>query len=930
MKNVRILALTAWFLGACNMNSTNPGKASDHGADSGDIACEDAKDALDPGKLMDVSADASPKTTNYRVMTFNVMCPVCDPWYDPWEQRLKYLGDVLMRHDPDLIGLQELILAEDVDSILSVAPGYAAVFYRGDDQFIAYPDATILYRVARFDLMASGSFWLSPTPEVPWSKGFADGQVVPRLVTWARLHDRDAGIDMVFATTHFDSTDPHQRHSAPLVLERLSAMAAETPIIFVGDLNSEPFHPAYGILTGRAGGFGFHLEDAFGLAPTWHVDANTDPAPPYDPADRIDHVMVAGGAWSCTDWRADLFKYGASAKFPSDHRAVIADLTLVIPAGGWSKPIDNPSDAFEDATDEATSDIMVSDVPAGDATTDGSKDTSEDACEDASCNSGPCPPGFVLVPAGYFTMGSPEDEPGRGSDEGLMRVVTITNAFCLQATEVTQGQWKALMGNNPSSYASCGMSCPVEQVNWFDALAFCNALSAKDGLPPCYVLAGCSGTAGDRYTCSEVTFAGIECTGYRLPTEAEWEYAARAGTTAGTYIGTIDDAHLACEEPNPTLDGIAWTCATVWQSPKPVASKQPNGWGIYDMLGNVWEWVWDRYGVLEGGGVSDPTGSEVGPWRVFRGGAWDAEARYARAACRYHNEPGAALNDLGFRVARTVYHGPWQVSLANCWADPSCQRALVMSHGGDWDAYLPYDSHGAFVRAYEKGSDAIKTDVLVTKDNIPVVAHSSPIMPWESPECAGQKIEEMTADEVTACHLAMSETETYQRLDDVIEWAKDKVILMLTVKSNEAFQRAIQAILEHNAQDRIFVEVYLDTFLSVIPSVPDHDKVRYNVQIDSFDDITTLVDTIKDPTVILCETDSATLPDADIAKMSDAIANRLHPAGIGAFIDARRYVSVEAQAGLFQEGFDVVMTYSLDNAITARIQVNKTRDITPP
>jgi len=201
---------------------------------------------------------------------------------------------------------------------------------------------------------------------------------------------------------------------------------------------------------------------------------------------------------------------------------------------------------------------------------------------------------------------------------------------------------------------------------------------------------------------------------------------------------------------------------------------------------------------------------------------------------------------------------------------------------------------------------------------------------WESPECAGQKIEEMTADEVAACHLAMSETETYQRLDDVIEWAKDKVILMLTVKSNEAFQRAIQAILEHNAQDRIFVEVYLNTFLSVIPSVPDHDKVRYNVQIDSFDDITTLVDTIKDPTVMLCETDSATLPDADIAKMSDAIANRLHPAGIGAFIDARRYVSVEAQAGLFQEGFDVVMTYSLDNAITARIQVNKTRDITPP
>ena len=641
MKRFMLLA-AVWIVAGCGKTSSGGSDAVDPGvADPGpdaavDAAGEVATDPGDPGGFGDEHLDP-PAWPSYRVMTFNVMCPVCDSWYDPWEKRLQYFGDVFARHGPALVGIQEPMVPADVDEILSVAPGYAAVFYAGDATYLPYPDATILYRTDRFDLKDSGSFWLSPTPEEPWSLGFADGQAVPRVVVWAKLWDRDAGRGLFFATTHFDSTDPHQERSAPLVLERLATMAELEPVVFVGDLNSEPFHPAYGILTGRSGGPGFHLADAFVLAPAWHVDANTEPAPDYDPAGRIDHILVAGGAWSCTDWWADLYEYGAGPKFPSDHRAVVADLALDMPA--WAMP-----DAVEAGPDAAGGDVPAeagADVASADA-------VAVDTVAGASC-----PAGFVPVPAGHFDMGSPDGEPGRGADEGPVHAVTISKAFCLQATEVTQAEWQSLMGNNPSSYADCGASCPVEQVGWLDALAYCNALSAKEGLAPCYGLTGCAGTPGDRYECSGVTFAGPGCAGYRLPTEAEWEYAARAGGTAATYGGQIDAAHLACEEPDAVLDGIAWTCGTVWTSPKPVASKQPNAWGLYDMLGNVWEWVWDRYGAYAAAAATDPTGPQTGPWRVFRGGAWDAEARYARAAARYHDIPGAGVNDLGFRPALT-------------------------------------------------------------------------------------------------------------------------------------------------------------------------------------------------------------------------------------------------------------------------------------
>jgi formylglycine-generating enzyme required for sulfatase activity len=264
-----------------------------------------------------------------------------------------------------------------------------------------------------------------------------------------------------------------------------------------------------------------------------------------------------------------------------------------------------------------------------------------------------CPAGYVPISAGTFTMGSPTDEPGRDGDE-TQHQVTITRAFRLKETEVTQGEWQALMGNNPSYFQSCGSTCPVEKVSWWDAVAYCNALSKKEGLQECYTLSGCSGTPGVVFACTGVTFVGLSCTGYRLPTEAEWEYAARAGTTTSTYNGTIDAEHLYCEQPNPVLDPIAWFCGNSGGTTHPVKQKQPNAWGLHDMLGNVWEWCWDWYDSYPGGAVTDPTGPGTGSDRVFRGGSWYDFARFVRAALRVWDDPGYRGDYLGFRPARSI------------------------------------------------------------------------------------------------------------------------------------------------------------------------------------------------------------------------------------------------------------------------------------
>jgi formylglycine-generating enzyme required for sulfatase activity len=272
-----------------------------------------------------------------------------------------------------------------------------------------------------------------------------------------------------------------------------------------------------------------------------------------------------------------------------------------------------------------------------------------------------CPEGFVLIKAGQFTMGSLPSEQHRGSDE-TKHLVEITRDFYLQTTPVTRGQWHHLIGNNPSYFTQGGDECPVESVNWYEALSYLNALSESEGLEPYYRLTGCRGVLGwgcggggyypDGYVCYSVESKGLDCEGYRLPTEAEWEYAARAGSLTAYYSGgNIKD--LSRTDPN--LAQIGWYYKNSKNKVHPVACKEPNAWGLYDMLGNVFEWVWDRYDYYyPSEPVTDPEGPGTGARRVYRGGSWISKAPRARSAARGWVGPIYRSNVIGFRAARTV------------------------------------------------------------------------------------------------------------------------------------------------------------------------------------------------------------------------------------------------------------------------------------
>ena len=220
---------------------------------------------------------------------------------------------------------------------------------------------------------------------------------------------------------------------------------------------------------------------------------------------------------------------------------------------------------------------------------------------------------FVWVPAGEFRMGSTRET---FVPEGPVTQVRISRGFWMGQHEVTQAQWQEVKGTNPSGISECGRSCPVEQMSWNDAQEFIGRMNAHAG--------------GNRY---------------RLPTEAEWEYAARAGTTGDRY---------------GNLDAIAWYRDNSGPSSKPVGQKAPNAWGLHDMLGNVHEWVADWYGDYPGGTVTDPQGPVSGSYRVFRGGSWSDDADEIRASYRCYDRsahciglsrPGASVM-LGFRLLR--------------------------------------------------------------------------------------------------------------------------------------------------------------------------------------------------------------------------------------------------------------------------------------
>ena len=318
----------------------------------------------------------------------------------------------------------------------------------------------------------------------------------------------------------------------------------------------------------------------------------------------------------------------------------------------------------------------------GDEVCDG-LDNDCDSEIDERCNGcppgSPVPEGWVCVPPGEFWMGSPGDEAGRGDDEAR-HLVAIAQPFLLKATEVTLAEWRAVAGRNgmnesPSSFQQCGDDCPVEYVSWRDAATWMNAKSAEEGLSPCYH-GDC--TTGD---CPEVGGWLDDCTGYRFPTEAEWEYAARAGTTGAVY--NEDEPFVIDGVMNaPALDVIAWyggnsgvdyaggfDCSG-WPErqyadvdvcgPHRVAEKRPNAWGLYDMLGNVREWVWDWHHVDYGdfgsadAAVENPHGPSAGAVRVRRGGSWNSSAGYVRASYRSAGSPANRYNYVGLRLARST------------------------------------------------------------------------------------------------------------------------------------------------------------------------------------------------------------------------------------------------------------------------------------
>ena len=253
---------------------------------------------------------------------------------------------------------------------------------------------------------------------------------------------------------------------------------------------------------------------------------------------------------------------------------------------------------------------------------------------------------LILIEGGTFVMGSPEDEPWRSDDE-VQHEVAVGD-FYLSPLEVSQSEFDRLMGRTDGS---ADADVPAANLSWYDAASFCNALSDQAGLTPAYAIDGQS-----------VTW-DLGADGYRLPTEAEWEYACRAGTTGPFNLDHSPGAeeanfygHYPYEiEGNYFDQDVLETKPGVYRG-EPIASGtfEPNAWGLYDMHGNVAEWVWDRYGAYDANAPQNPTGPDEGSLRVNRGGGWNDFAKNMRSAYRASMTPTSTSPSVGLRVARNA------------------------------------------------------------------------------------------------------------------------------------------------------------------------------------------------------------------------------------------------------------------------------------
>jgi len=272
------------------------------------------------------------------------------------------------------------------------------------------------------------------------------------------------------------------------------------------------------------------------------------------------------------------------------------------------------------------------------------------------------PDDFVLISGGTFQMGSPESEAWRVEDESA-HTVTLSDYY-ISKFEVTQADYQTIMGENPSAFSSDDF--PVESISWMDAIQYCNARSTQEGLTPAYTVDGRT-VSWDR-----------SANGYRLPTEAEWEYACRAGTDTPFNTETsisADEANYWGHYPyliedNYFSQGNLETRPGVYrQTTVAVGSFEPNAWGLYDMHGNVGEWVWDWYGSYEMDAQTDPTGPASGTRRVYRGGGWNDFAKNLRSAYRATLPPDSTSFNLGLRLVRNAGNGSGSVESSSAQTD---------------------------------------------------------------------------------------------------------------------------------------------------------------------------------------------------------------------------------------------------------------------
>ncbi len=284
-----------------------------------------------------------------------------------------------------------------------------------------------------------------------------------------------------------------------------------------------------------------------------------------------------------------------------------------------------------------------------------------------------CQEGWCRIPAGTFVIGSPVDECGHPPFSETQASVTLTRSFLIGQHEVTQAEWEAHglvnpsyeITNNPDDKGNCmAPDCPVGNVNWFEAVAFSNLLSAAEGLPACYELSGCGGNVGEGMECTDLALTAptvYDCAGYRLPTEAEWEYAARAGSSTPIYSGALQQpCELSLCYPDANLDAIAWFCGNSGAQSQPVGQREPNGWGLYDVHGNILEWT---HSVFTSAGYGDGPlvdfGGDPGPVtpttaRSMRGCPYIGWNSLCRAAKRFSTPIGGNGASRGFRLARTA------------------------------------------------------------------------------------------------------------------------------------------------------------------------------------------------------------------------------------------------------------------------------------